>query len=137
MSERTRYAAIVEQDGRVLCVRPANAAGDAWEFPSASIEGDETPEQALSRMLEGELGVRPRSLWYYDSFTTATDGGDLNVDCYVCPLDDASEVTQGDTLESRWLSQAELLDPQWTPSDREVATSLGVFWGQAFAPSHL
>jgi mutator protein MutT len=53
-------AAIIEQDGRFLiCQRRKEAAfALQWEFPGGKVKSDETPQAALSRELQEELGVQ-------------------------------------------------------------------------------
>ena len=52
-------AALVDDDGRVLVQRrPAGKMmAGLWEFPGGKIEPGETPESALVRELEEELGI--------------------------------------------------------------------------------
>lgn len=52
-------AALVDADGRILMQRrPAGKAhAGLWEFPGGKIEPGETPEQALAREMEEELGI--------------------------------------------------------------------------------
>jgi len=52
--------ALVDADGRVLISeRPqGKALAGLWEFPGGKIEPGETPEEALLRELQEELGVR-------------------------------------------------------------------------------
>lgn len=52
-------AALIDADGRVLLQqRPLNGSlAGLWEFPGGKIEPGETPEAALIRELEEELGI--------------------------------------------------------------------------------
>lgn len=51
--------ALIDQDGRVLLAqRPeGKSMAGLWEFPGGKIEPGETPEVALIRELEEELGI--------------------------------------------------------------------------------
>ncbi len=55
-------AALVDADGRVLITqRPeGKALAGMWEFPGGKLEEGETPEYALMRELEEELGIETR-----------------------------------------------------------------------------
>src|SRR4029077_3851433 len=58
----TVVAAAIERDGRVL-IAQRNAQGRhplKWEFPGGKVEPDETPEDAVLRELEEELGIQAR-----------------------------------------------------------------------------
>jgi 8-oxo-dGTP diphosphatase len=56
----TVVAAIIRQNGRLLiCQRRRDDRFPLkWEFPGGKVAAGETPEQALARELEEELGVR-------------------------------------------------------------------------------
>ena len=52
--------ALIDPDGRVLLARRPEGKPMAglWEFPGGKVEPGETPEAALIRELEEELGIR-------------------------------------------------------------------------------
>ncbi len=52
-------AALVDSDGRVLIARrpEGKQLAGQWEFPGGKVEQGETPEAALIRELEEELGI--------------------------------------------------------------------------------
>ena len=54
-------AAVIRDAGnRILVTRrlPGRHLAGMWEFPGGKIESDESPEQALARELDEELGIR-------------------------------------------------------------------------------
>jgi 8-oxo-dGTP diphosphatase len=56
----TVVAAVIERDGRILIGQRKRSGKHPlkWEFPGGKAEPDETPEAALTRELEEELGIR-------------------------------------------------------------------------------
>jgi 8-oxo-dGTP diphosphatase len=55
-------AALIDPDGRVLIARRPEGKSMAglWEFPGGKVHAGETPEYALMRELEEELGIETR-----------------------------------------------------------------------------
>ncbi|MGA9625820.1 MAG: NUDIX domain-containing protein, partial [Bryobacteraceae bacterium] len=52
-------AGVIERQGRCLICRRKREQSHPlkWEFPGGKVEPGETPEQALTRELEEELGI--------------------------------------------------------------------------------
>lgn len=60
-------AALIDADGRVLIAEyiKDNPFKGCWEFPGGKMEAGESPEFALMRELEEELGIETRPTCYY------------------------------------------------------------------------
>jgi 8-oxo-dGTP diphosphatase len=58
----TVVAAIIERDGRILIGQRKNLGYHPlkWEFPGGKVEAGETPEAAVIRELQEELGILAR-----------------------------------------------------------------------------
>ena len=56
-------AALIDVDGRVLLARrpPGKPLAGLWEFPGGKVQPGETPEAALIRELQEELGIDTRA----------------------------------------------------------------------------
>ena len=68
--------ALVDRDGRVLIARrpEGKAMAGLWEFPGGKVDDGETPETALIRELNEELGIDVIAV---GSAREAVEGADL------------------------------------------------------------
>ena len=55
--------ALIDADGRVLIAQrpPGKTLAGLWEFPGGKVEPGETPEEALIRELQEELGIETKA----------------------------------------------------------------------------
>jgi len=113
-------AAIIA-DGRLLAAQRSTppALAGLWEFPGGKVEPGESPEQALVRECDEELGIRVE---------VGTLLGKLAVPVGVLEVYRASllagtpEAREHAAL--RWLAADELFDVPWIPVDLELVGQL-------------
>lgn len=103
--------AMIDRDGRILLAQRPEGKSFAglWEFPGGKIEADETPEQALVRELEEELGIKtvPSCLAPLTFASHHYEDFHLMMPLYVCRVwDGFPEAKEGQTLE--WVYAHEL-----------------------------
>ena len=111
--------ALVDPDGRVLLAeRPAGRAyAGYWEFPGGKIEPGETPEEALIRELDEELGIDTHASCLAPlQFSTGEtqSGAPLILMLYICRRwHGRPQPREGGQL--KWVQPARLRDYQMPP----------------------
>ncbi len=116
---------------RLLAARrtaPPQFAG-MWEFPGGKIEPEESPEHALHRELDEELGVRVRLGNELEG--TLADGWPLNeraaMRVWFAEVLDGEPLPLQDHDELRWVdlqNRSEVLDLPWIPADLPIVEAL-------------
>ena len=119
--------ALVDPDGRVLLAkRPAGKPlAGLWEFPGGKIEPGETPETALIRELEEELGIRiaGKCLAPLSFASHSYPDFHLLMPLYVCRRWDGEiDARQGQQLA--WVRARRLVDYAMPPADEPLKAAL-------------
>jgi 8-oxo-dGTP diphosphatase len=119
--------ALVDPDGRVLLARrPAGKPlAGLWEFPGGKIEPGETPEAALIREMEEEVGIRiaGKCLAPLSFASHSYPDFHLLMPLYVCRRWDGEiEARQGQELA--WVRAKRLADYAMPPADEPLKAVL-------------
>ncbi len=112
--------ALVDADGRVLVQQrpPGKAMAGLWEFPGGKVEPGETPEAALVRELEEELGIRTHASCLAPATFASEPLGDrhLLLLLYVCrKWQGVAEARHATAL--KWVRPAQLYALDMPPAD--------------------
>lgn len=119
-------AGIIEQNGRILICRRAerDSHPGKWEFPGGKIERGETPQEALARELEEELGIRAR-IGPQTAYARYCYGRSLSVELlFYRVLDFEGECENRTFGEIRWESPSALPDYDFLEADRPLVRFL-------------
>ena len=119
--------ALIDADGRVLLAeRPAgkHLAG-LWEFPGGKVTPGETPEAALVRELDEELGidVHASCLAPFTFASYAYPDFHLLMPLYVCRKW-SGIVTSREGQRLKWVRPARLGDYEMPPADKPLVAML-------------
>jgi len=119
--------ALVDADARVLLAqRPAGKAmAGLWEFPGGKVDPGETPEAALLREMQEELGIETEAKCLAP-FTFASHTYDefhLLMPLYVCRVwDGIARGQEGQTL--KWVRPRDMTDYPMPPADEPLVAML-------------
>ncbi len=119
--------ALIDDDGRVLLARrpEGKAMAGLWEFPGGKVEAGETPEAALARELDEELGidVTENCLAPFTFASHAYDDFHLLMPLYVCRVWHGA-VRPREGQETVWVRPMRLRDYPMPPADKPLVAML-------------
>ncbi|MGN6489352.1 MAG: 8-oxo-dGTP diphosphatase MutT [Devosia sp.] len=119
--------ALVDADRRVLIAqRPeGKPLAGLWEFPGGKLEAGETPEQALIRELEEELGIATKSACLAPlSFASHSyESFHLLMPLYVCRKWQGTPVAR-EHAALKWVRPQALRDYPMPPADEPLIAAL-------------
>lgn len=112
--------ALIDTENRILLAqRPKQKAmAGLWEFPGGKLEAGETPEDALVRELQEELGIvtEPACLAPLTFASHGYKGFHLLMPLYICRKFEGIPVSrEGQTL--KWVRAGQLRDYDMPPAD--------------------
>lgn len=119
--------ALVDRDGRVLLAQrpPGKSMAGLWEFPGGKVDPGETPEAALMRELDEELGIATWSscLAPLTFASHAYDDFHLLMPLFVCrKWQGQPHAREGQSLA--WVRPARFADYPMPPADRPIVPFL-------------
>ena len=120
-------AAIIVRDGRVLACQRSRESRFAlkWEFPGGKVQAGETPQAALERELNEELGMRAKI--GEEIFRTEHKYEQMHG---VCPVDFFKARVESGETENRiferieWVEPGKLKEMDFLEADRELIEKL-------------
>ncbi|MGH9793652.1 MAG: (deoxy)nucleoside triphosphate pyrophosphohydrolase [Candidatus Acidiferrales bacterium] len=124
----TVVAALIEREGRLLiCQRRRDAAFPLqWEFPGGKVHAGETPQAALARELQEELGVSAqigREI-YRTRHSYAELRDEIELIFYSAALPPHAAVTNLAFESIEWRPAGRLPSYDFLPADRELIVKL-------------
>lgn len=118
-------AGLMVRDGKLLIARRPEGKHMAgkWEFPGGKIEKGESPERALERELEEELGVRTETGRIYHVIAHSYPDKDVLLLFYRSVLVEG-EPHPVEEAEVRWIAPEELRRFDWAETDASLVDRL-------------
>ena len=120
-------AAVIIQDGKVLCVQRPKHTKDyislKWEFPGGKVEVGENREEALVREIQEELAAEIHELQFLMTVEHSYPDFHLTMHAYSCTLK-TGEISLREHVDMKWLSTEELNQLDWAEADLPVIEGL-------------
>jgi A/G-specific adenine glycosylase len=121
-------AAMVERDGKILCVRRPETGlmAGLWELPGGEIAVHEEGKDRLTGILREVVGLTIRSPESVGHIEHVFTHRRLDLEVFRCRADKGARVTRGAIASHRWLAPAALLELAHAGPTRKAMTLLGL-----------
>lgn len=117
-------AAIIQKENQYFATQRGYGEFDGmWEFPGGKIEPGESPEDALKREIQEELGIDIGVKEFLCTTNYDYPSFHLTMHCYICCIKEG-EVELREHKAARWLRSEELGSVEWLPADKDVISRL-------------
>ena len=117
-------AAIIQKENQYFATQRGYGEFDGmWEFPGGKIEPGESPEDALKREIQEELGIDIGVKEFLCTTNYDYPSFHLTMHCYICCIKEG-EVEFREHKAARWLRSEELGSVEWLPADKDVISRL-------------
>ena len=118
-------AAVIEHDEKVLAAKEIKDS-----------QGKSMVETALRREIKEELDIELGSIWPLDCIEYDVDDIHIVLHAFGCHFPCGATITLVAHSEYTWLEYGDLLTLDWLVPDKQLATSVGLAWGELFYTSH-
>ena len=118
-------AGIIVRDGEIFLAKRTKEQhqGGLWEFPGGKCESHETPEQALVRELQEEVGITPLSPKLFEE--VEHDYGDKRVCLYFFLVDSFEGEAKGNEGQlTAWFDSSELANLDFPAANKVIVKRL-------------
>lgn len=120
-------AAVIEVDGKILCVQRDKSKYDyisyKYEFPGGKVEPGELKQDALKREIQEELDYEITVEAPIGNFIYAYPDFSVHMHFYYCTAD-TTVFTLNEHRQAQWLERSNLLNLDWAAADLPIVEKL-------------
>lgn len=122
---RVAVGIIERHDNHVLIVLPSTPDDQTrlWQFPRGFAGGDESPEQAMRRIADEQLGIHIEIVVGQPPVTASLDGREVEMRYFFCGVADG-EPRPGPYAEIRWVTRGHLREYEFDAPSKPVVEFL-------------